>query len=200
MVSKKSGEHMANSLNKNDSLPSLQKAIVAYMAENEPKTIRQISIALSKDYSATHTAFKSLEKKKLVAKTTVKRYREQDFDCSWLTDEGMILAMIDGADVNRLLELTKIIYPDVEVAHIFLEVIQLLGVDTLRVTYGYAKGKGKLEFAEVLQITLAGALSAVEIDTGKKVAKVLKKYPTYYAALKSVVEEMIRTLNQLIED
>ncbi len=65
---------------------------------------------------------------------------------------------------------------------------------------GYAKGKGKLEFAEVAQITLSGALSGMELETGKKVANVLKKHPKHYAALKMVVQEMINTLNQLIKD
>ena len=63
MASKKSKEHMAKTLTKNDTLPSLQKAIVTYMADNEPKTIRQISKGLSKDYSATYTSFKVWKRK-----------------------------------------------------------------------------------------------------------------------------------------
>jgi hypothetical protein len=112
----------------------------------------------------------------------------------------MILALMDGADANKLLAETKIPYPDAEVAHIFLEIVPLFDPEVLKMTYGYAKGKGKLEFAEVAQITLSGALSGMEIDTGKKVANALKKHPTHYAALRVVVQEMINTLNQLIEE
>ncbi|MCW3982827.1 MAG: hypothetical protein NWE96_02405 [Candidatus Bathyarchaeota archaeon] len=200
MVSKKSREHRSKTLNKSDSLPSLQKAIVTYMAENEPKTIRQISIALSKDYSATHTAFKSLENKKLVAKVTVKRYREQDFGCYWLTDEGTIMALMEGANADKLLQQTKNLYPEAEITHCFLQVIPLFDPVMMRTAYSYVKGKGTLGFAEVAQIILSGTAEAMDIETGKKVSTILRRYPKYYAQLKVIVQEMIKTLNQLIEE
>ena len=200
MASKKSKEHMAKTLTKNDTLPSLQKAIVTYMADNEPKTIRQISKGLSKDYSATYTSFKSLEKKKLVSKTTVKRYREQDFDCYWLTDEGMIMALMEGADADKLLAQTKTLNPDAEITHCFLQVIPLFDPVIIRTAYSYVKGKGTLEFAEVAQIILSGTAEAMDIETGKRIATILKQYPEQYAKLKYVVQEMIKTLSQLIEE
>jgi hypothetical protein len=196
----KGEEHMSKAKTKSDNLPPLQKLIVLYFAKNEPKTINETVQALGKSYKPTWIAFNSLEEKKLIVKTGAKDYRGQKYPRFWLTDEGMILALMDGADANKLLAETKLLYPNAEVAHIFLEIIPLFDPEVLKMTYGYAKGKGKLEFAEVAQITLSGALSGMEIETGKKVANVLKKHPTHYAALKMVVQEMINTLNQLIQD
>ena len=200
MSSAEGEEHMSKAKAKSDNLPPLQKLIVLYFAKNKPKTINETVKALGKSYKPTWIAFNSLEEKKLIVKTGTKDYRGQEYPRFWLTDEGMILALMDGADASKLLAETKILYPDAEVAHIFLEVIPLFDHEVLKMTYGYAKGKGKLEFAEVAQITLSGALSGMEIETGKRVANVLKKHPTHYAALKMVVQEMINTLNQLIEE
>lgn len=191
---------MSNTNSKSDNLPSLQKAIVLHLAKTEPQTINQTATAISKGYRPTWTAFNSLENKKLVIKTGNKNYRNQDFPCYWLTDEGMIIALMEGAGASKLLEQTKILYPDAVAAHIFLEVIPLFDQQILKMARSYAKSKGKIEFVEVAQVILSGAASGMEIETGKKIAVTLKKYPKNYEALKLVVHEMIKQLNYLIED
>jgi hypothetical protein len=87
-----------------------------------------------------------------------------------------------------------------EGAHCFLEIIPLFDPEIMRMAYGYVKGKGTIEFTEVAQVILSGAAAAMDIETGKKIAIILKKYPKYYAALKTVVQEMINQLSQLIVD
>lgn len=200
MSNGKRKEPISKVIEKSDNLPPLQQAIIMYLAGNDPQTIRGIAEAISKDYSNTHTAFKSLVSKKLVVKTAIKHYRKQDYIRYWLTDEGIILALMEGADANELLAQMKILYPDAVAAHIFLEVIPLFGPEILKLAYDYAKTKGKLEFVEVAQVILSGAASGMEIETGKKVALAIKRYPKYYNALKIVVQEMIKQLNYLIED
>jgi predicted transcriptional regulator len=191
---------MSKIIRKSDNLPSLQKSIVLYLAETEPQTINQTAKAISKGYRPTWTAFNSLENKKIIIKTGNKNYRNQDFPCYWLTDEGMIMSLMEGSDANKLLERTKILYPNADAAHIFLEVIPMFDPQILKLSYNYAKAKGKLEFVEVAQVILSGAAAGLEIETGKKVADALKKHPKHYEALKTVVQEMIKTLNYLIED
>ncbi|MGE5187604.1 MAG: hypothetical protein ACM3JE_01105, partial [Betaproteobacteria bacterium] len=101
------------------------------------------------------------------------------------------MALMEGADANKLLAQTKALYPDAEIAHCFLEIIPLFDPEIMRMAYGYVKGKGTIEFTEVAQVILSGAAAAMDIETGKKIAIILKKYPKYYAALKTVVQEMI---------
>jgi hypothetical protein len=112
----------------------------------------------------------------------------------------MIMALLEGADSSKLLEQTKILYPDAEPAHIFLEVIPFFDTEILRIARGYTRNKAKLSFVEVAQVILSGTAQAMEIETGKRIAVTLKKYPKHYDALKIVVQEMIRQLNGLIED
>jgi DNA-binding MarR family transcriptional regulator len=200
MSNEETKEHMSQTTVKSDSLPSLQHAIVLHLAKNEPQTINQTAKALSKDYSATHTSFKSLVSKKLIMKTGARRYREQEFECYWLTDEGMIKALIEGANADKLLQQTKKLYPEAEIAHCFLEIIPLFDPVIVRTSYSYVKGKGKLEFPEVAQLILSGAAEAMEIETAKKIGTILKKYPEQYSAFKFVVQEMITLLSQLISD
>lgn len=200
MSGAKKKEHMSKAIAKSDNLPSLQKAIILNLADNEPQTINQTAQAIAKGYRPTWTAINTLENKKLIVKTGIKKYRNQDFPCYWLTDEGIIIALMEGADASKLLMELKILYPDAVAAHIFLEVIPLFGPEILKLAYDYAKAKGKLEFVEVAQVILSGAASGMEIETGKKVAAALKKHPKHYEALKIVVKEMIKQLNYLIED
>jgi hypothetical protein len=192
-------QHMSKENLECNNLHSSQKAIVLQFAETEPMTINQLNKSISKDYKATYTTFKSLRRKKLIAETGSRNYNGQEYPCFWLTDEGMIMALMEGADADKLLQQTKKIYPTAEVTHCFLEIIPLFDPEIMRMAYSYAKGKGKLEFADVAQVVLSGA-AAMDIETGKKIAIILKKYPKYYAALKMVVQQMIDQLNQLIID
>jgi hypothetical protein len=200
MSSQKKSHHTSKVIGKSDNLHSLQKSIVLCLAQNEPKTINQIKEAVDKGYRPTHTSIKSLVRKKLITKTGARDYRGQHFPCYWLTDEGMIMALLEGADSNKLLAQTKTLFPDAEVTHCFLEIIPLFDPEIMRMAYGYAKGKGKLEFTEVAQVILSGAAASMDMETGRKIALILKKYPKYYDALKTVVKEMINQLSQLIID
>jgi hypothetical protein len=200
MSSAKEKEHMSNAKMKSDNLHPLQKLIILNLAENEPETINELTQAISKSYKPTHTAFKSLVRKKLITKTGAKSYRGQHFPRYWLTDEGMIMALMEGANADKLLQLTKNLYPEAEIAHCFLEIIPLFDPVIVRTSYSYVKGKGKLQFAEVAQLILSGAAESMDIETGKKISVILKKYPDQYIQFKFVVQEMITLLSQLISD
>jgi hypothetical protein len=200
MSSAKKKEHMSNAKMKSDNLHPLQKLIILNLAENEPETINELTQAISKSYKPTHTAFKSLVRKKLIIKTGAKSYRGQQFPRYWLTDEGMIMALLEGANAERLLQKTKELYPDAEITHCFLEIMPLFDPVIIKTSYSYVKGKGKLGFAEVAQLILSGAAGAMEVETAEKISKILKKYPLQFTTFKFVVQEMITLLSKLIED
>ena len=183
-----------------DNLPPLQKLIVLNLAKNKSQTINETVKALSKSYKPTWTAFNSLEKKKLIIKSDTKNYRGQTYPRFWLTDQGMIIALIEGVSANILLQTTKKFYPDAEAAHIFLEMIPYFDSEIIKMAQTYAKGKENLTFAEVAQVILSSAASGLEIEEAKKIVTILKRYPKHYAALKTIIEVMIKQLSYLIED
>jgi hypothetical protein len=185
---------------KSDNLHSLQKLIVLHLAENEPQTMNQTAEAISKSYKPSWIAFNSLEKKRLIGKADILDYRGRKYPRYWLTDEGMIMALMEGASSNKLLERTKILYPDAKIMHCFLEIMPFFDPEVIRMAYSNVKGKGKLGFIEVATLILSEAAMPMDIETGKKVATILREYPDEYAQLKMVVQEMINQLSQLIAD
>ncbi len=158
------------------------------------------AISKNKNYKPTHTALKSLEGRKLITKTGTKDYRGQQFPRYWLTDEGMYLALMEGVSAERLLEKSKILYPDAKIIHCFLEIIPFFDSEFIKMSYSAVKGKGKLEPIEVLQLILSGVGTAMDVETGKRIALTLKKYPQQYEALKAAIQFMIDQLQQIIKD
>lgn len=200
MSNQKKGQHMSKPTIKSDNLHPLQKIIVLHLAENEPQTINQTVVAISKSYKPTWIAFNSLEKKNLITKTGTKSYRGRDYPRHWLTDEGMIMALMEGANADRLLEQTKILYPDSKIIHSFLEITPFIHPQVMRLTYSTVKEKGKLGFAEVATLYISQAAIGMDFETAKKFALTLKKYPEEYSKLRMAVQLMIAQLNQLITE
>lgn len=200
MSNRKNGQHMSKPTIKSDYLPPLQKIIVLYLAENAPQTINQTVVAISKSYKPAWIAFNSLEKKNLITKKDMKSYRGRDYPRYWLTDEGMIMALMEGASADKLLEQTKILYPDTKIIHSFLEITPFFHPQVMKLAYSTVKEKGKLGFAEVATLFISQASIAMDIETAKKLTLTLKKYPDEYKKLKMVVQLMIDQLSLLITE
>lgn len=193
-------EHMSRLKFKSDNLHPLQKLIVLHLAENEPQTINQTVRALSKSYKPTWIAFHSLEKKKLIRKTDAKSYRGREYPLFWLTDEGMIMALMEGACSDRLLEQTKNLYPENKSVHCFLEIVPFIDPEVMSMVYSSVKGKGKLGFVEIATLVLSQAAIPMDIEVAKKLTATVKKYPDEYNKLKIAFQMMINQLSQLISD
>jgi hypothetical protein len=169
---------------KRDSLPTLQKLIVLFLAKSKPLTINETGNALSKSYKPTHTAFRSLEKKKLIWKAGVKEYRNVKYPVYWLTGEGIITAMLEGADKFLLFEESKSVFPDEQLLHCFVEVIYTTP-SAVQLAYNVVKNKGTIELVDLLTVLVADATSE-DFDKMKKLVIVLKKYPRCTNKLKSL--------------
>jgi hypothetical protein len=200
MSKPKTNKHMSKYKMKGDNLPPLQKLIVLHLAESEPQTINQTAKSISKSYKPTWIAFNSLEKKKLIKKTDVKEYRRRKYDRYWLTDEGMIMAIMEGASSKKLLKQTKILYPESEIIHCFLEMMPFIEPEVTRMAYANVKGKGKFGFIEVATLFLSQAAKPMDIETAKELKTVLKAYPDQYNMLKMAVQTMIDQLTELISE
>ena len=57
-----------------------------------------------------------------------------------------------------------------------------------------------MDLVKLHRLFFQGQQKAMDIETGKRIATILKQYPEQYAKLKYVVQEMIKTLSQLIEE
>lgn len=181
-------------------LPSLQKLVILHLAKSEPQTRNATANALSKEYKPTRAAFASLEKKKLIRTTEIKHYLNRDFPRYWLTDEGMITAMLEGINPTILLEETKKLFPERNMVHCFLEVAPLMNPLILRIAYSIGKGKGELEFKDIATILISQAGISMEIETLEKLVAVFKKYPEEHEKLKKLIQMTIDQLKQFVSE
>lgn len=193
-------KHKSRPQSKSDNLHSLQKRIILHLAENEPQTKNEIAEATSKSYKPPWTTIKSLQKRKLIGIAKLKNYRGRKFPRYWLTDEGMIMALMEGASSDKLLAQTKILYPQAKIIHCFLEMMPFIDPEVTRMAYSSVKGKGKFGFVEVATLFLSQAAMPMDIETAKKLKIVLKKYPDQYNMLKLAIQTMIDQLSQLVND
>jgi len=186
---------------KSSNLPSLQKLIVLHLAETEPKTMNETAKAISKQYRPSWTAFKSLAKKNLIKKTSlIKKHRRQEYPRYWLTDEGIIMALMEGANLDTLLKQTKILYPNAETTHCFLEMAPLIGPEVMKVAYSSIRGKDKLGINEIILLYLSQPSIAMDDKTADEFIAILKKYPNQYNAFKNTAQKMINQLSKLISE
>lgn len=191
---------MSKRKNKSNSLHPLQRAIVLHLARNEPQTKNKTKKDLSKGYKSTWVAFNSLEKKNLIKIADIKEYRSRKFPRYWLTDEGIINAMLEGADKALLLEKSKEFFPDEKLLHCFLEVIQHMNPMIIQLASNVVRNKGSMDFADLMAILVSDANYEVDVEIMKKIVAVLKKYPEEYKQAKILIEQMIEKLSLLIND
>ena len=185
---------------KSDDSQSVEKLIVLNLAENEPQTKNKTAKAISKYYKSTWDAFKSLEQKKLIKQAATTTYNKIEYPCYWLTDEGIMMALKEGANPDKLLKQTKILYPKAKITHAFLEIAPSFHPEVVKMACSSVKGKGKIGVAEVILLYLSHPAIAMNAEPAKKITAVLKKYPDEYSKLKTAVEEMINRLSQLITE
>ena len=200
MSKPKKSQHMSKLKVKGDNLPSLQRRIVLHLAENEPQTINETVTAISKSYKPTWVAFNSLENKKLIRKTDVKEYRGREYPRFWLTDEGMISAILEGADPAFLLEETAKLFPDAKIAHCFLEIIQHMDPMMITLARNTVKNKGTMDFMDLMTILVSDSTLEMDMETIRSLVNALKKYPEQYEQVKIFIQLMIEQLKKLIED
>ena len=144
MSKKKSESHI---------LPPLQRDIVLYLAEEGCQTKNAIASGVSRSYKPTWTAFNSLQKRKLLKETDSKTYRGRDYPQFWLTDDGAVIALAEGADPDRLLKLTKQIYPENQMLACYIEILSKMSHTIIKTVNSTLKAKGKLEPIDSILLT-----------------------------------------------
>ncbi|MFC1487175.1 hypothetical protein ACFLRN_05760 [Thermoproteota archaeon] len=191
---------MSKLKNESNNLPSLQRAVVLHLAKNEPQTKNETVTAIKKSYKPTWLAFKSLKKKKLIKETGIKEYNNRKFPTYWLTDEGIIISMLEGADKALLLEESKRFFPDAKIVHCFLEIIQHMNPIMIKLAGNIINNKGKMDFADLMNLLISDVNYESDEKAMKKIVEGLKKYPEEYEKAKIIIHQMINQLKQLISD
>jgi hypothetical protein len=192
---------MSKPKTKSNNLPSLQKRIVLHLAETEPKTMNETAKAISKQYRPTWTAFKSLAKKNLIEKTSlIKKHRRQEYPRYWLTNKGIVMALMEGADPDNLLKQHKILCPDAEGTHFFLEVASLIHPEVMKIVYSSIRGRDKLGINEIIILYLSQPSIAIDDKIANEFIATLKKYPNQYTMFKNTAQKMINQLSKLITE
>jgi len=185
--------------NKSHNLPPLQRRIILHLAKTRPQTINKIAINISRGYKSTWRAFNSLKDKRIVEKTDVKHYHGIDYPQFWLTERGVIEALIEEVSSDVLLENTKEIYPKNYILQCLLEIAQKLSLDMIMIGQSAIRSTGKIGVIDLAKMLFYGVQTDFTIETYSEILEILKKYPDIYELMKEQIERMSNILDKLKE-
>jgi len=192
---------MSNKKEKSNHLPSLQKLIVLHLAKNGPQTINQTAKGTGHDYHPSHTAFKALEKKRIIEKGKMKYLNiGKKFPLYWLTPDGAILALTEGASPTDILAIAKQEYPDNLMLQFGLEMGQYANVEVFKIALTALRAKGKLELADLISIMITQMRTDTPMKTFTDALKTYRKYPEQYSQFKKSITQIKETFNKLTEN
>jgi len=162
---------------------------------NEIKNnIPKLGLAPRSHYKPTWVALESLSQKRLVEKVGVKDYRGRKYPRFWLTDIGVLIALIQGADSNHLLALASQVYPENKILSYFLEIAPKLNPSVFRIGYSALKDKGKLEPLDLITIFVTQMETQIQQKVLAETLEILKRYPKQHKLLKENVDKMLDNL------
>ena len=117
-----------------------------------------------------------------------------------MTDDGTLIALAEGVDFNRLLELTKLIYPKNQTLACYLEVVSKMKlVDAVRVGYSAIKRKGKLDPFDLMNMMFTETKKKATDQQLKEIVDVIKAYPKEYSSFKKRMDTILESLDKLKE-
>lgn len=125
---------MSKHFRRENNLPPLQKRIILCLAEKGAQTINKTKENLTPKghYKSTYIAFQSLEKKGLIQKQGVKTYRNQEYSTYWLTEEGILSAVLNHASLRRLRLNTRRVHGKTENYEAFFDMVEVVGATKMR--------------------------------------------------------------------
>ena len=197
MTISKVREHMSKPQAKRSSFPPLQKRIILHLAKSEPQTINETKKGIKGHYKSSWIAFNALGQKGLIKKTEAKDYRGRKYPRFWLTQGGIFVALVEGADAGSLLQRTVIVFPDEKTLQCCLELSPLLGLEGFKIGLSAIQDKGKLDYFDMMKIVLAHAQKDVSPQQFKGLIEILKKYPKEYKGTKKRISQTNKLLTEL---
>ncbi|MGB9694254.1 MAG: hypothetical protein ACPLYF_05360, partial [Fervidobacterium sp.] len=180
---------MSNKEPKYGNLPKLQRRIVLCLAHFGPMNIREANKKLSGEYTSTNRAMHELEKKGIIQKVKTQKYRGREFRKFWLTDSGLLLAVIYKANPEILKEHVKNIYGMNEHYSVFFETINVFPSEQLSELYTLFKTTAKGLRVKAIPINIME-------KTRQDFLKAILKSPTYRKILKETFQTLRKALKQ----
>jgi hypothetical protein len=190
MIQQKRREQTWMPIKKSQLLPPLQRRIFLNLAKKDPQTINETAKAIKGHYKSSWLAFNSLEKKGMIRKVASKKYRGNEYPCFWITESGVFIALLEGANPATLLEKTLKIYPKNKDLQYLLEISPILGTDAFNVAFSAILGKGQLEPIDTTTIMVTQMQKKLSSDEVKQIITILKKYPEQYRQFRENVEQL----------
>ena len=188
---------MSKHKEENDLLPSLQKTIVLHLAQNGPQTINETVKKIEHSYKPSWIAFNSLEDKGIVKKGKTKEYRGNEYPLYWLTEGGVIVALVEGASPIELLTKSKEVYPNNQNLQYALEMAPHLNPEIFRILLITVQSKGKLTTADLARMSLTQMETDNTLEEVRSALETMKKYPKEYERLKKQLSSMQENLDKL---
>jgi hypothetical protein len=188
---------MSTRKKQSSTLPSLQREIVLHLAKTGPQTIHETNEKIEHSYKPSWTAFKSLEKKGIIRTGKKKEYRGNEYPLYWLTEEGVITALIEEASPTDLLKSVREVYPNDQVLQYGLEMAPHLNRDIFRIFLNAFKSKGKLEPVDLGTILFTQAETDTSSEKLVNALETMKKYPKEYKHLKEQISQIQENFSKL---
>jgi hypothetical protein len=182
---------------KRKNFPPLQRRIILHLAKNGAQTINETKNGLKGHYKSTWIAFNALKQKGLIKKTGAKIYRNREYPRFWLTQGGIFVALVEGADADDLLQRTAKAYPNEKTLQCCLELSPLLGLEGFRIGLSAIQDKGKLDDSDMTKILYAHAQKDMSTQRLKGLIEILRKYPKEYEGTKKRINQANKLLTEL---
>jgi hypothetical protein len=178
-------------------LPSLQKKILLCLAEHGSQTRNGMKQKYLKSaYKNILYSFKSLLNKGFIREVGKKSW---DYPLYWLTDEGIMLSSLNGANESFLIGNVRKLLPKNDETDYLCLFIELCQIPVMRkfceLSYITSKFEGRVPLN---QLSFIGQLKANSPET-KRIMKVFKKYPKAYQLLKNRFEESQKRIREFDE-
>ena len=188
---------MSTQKSKGHYLPPLQKRVVLHLAKRGAQTINETVTGIKGHYKSSWISFNALEKKKLVKKIDVKNYRGNNYPRFWLSVGGVLIALLEGASSQDLLEKTAKVYPNDEVLQLVLEMAPFTGVEGYRIGLSAILAKGKLEESDAITIIMTQMEKDLSAEQFNQVLELLKKHPAQYKELTKQIDQLTKLLQKM---
>jgi hypothetical protein len=190
---------MSGNEEKSNHLHPLQKLIVLHLARYGPQTKNKAANDIKHSYKPSHVAFATLEKKGFIRKGKMTEWRGRKFPLYWLTEEGVILALTEGASPTDLLTITKQVYPENQVLQFGLEMAPHFDLRIFKIALTALRTKGKLEPADLISIMITQVQTDAPMKTFIQALKTLRKHPKEYKQFKQNITQIQENFNKLTE-
>jgi sulfur transfer complex TusBCD TusB component (DsrH family) len=174
-----------NTEQKSEFLPPLQRRIILFLAGNQPMNKHATAKAMNEHTRSTWLSFKGLENSGLVKKIDQRESLGRERDCYWLTDSGVYLALIEGAESKKILMRTKEVYPDNALLHFIIEIAPIMGTGMHKIGYSAVLEKGKLGESDKNSVKSAmlsqQLLKELTLGQIRDLIEIMKKHPQFEA-------------------